>query len=182
MTMAVSQNISGCQKADVTLVVNRFYVSLYRFALCLTTSHSDAADLVQQTFVRFSQRPLQTDDCSKIKCWLFAALHRYYLMEISGRTNHLKRGLTRNVHNPAPRNPERSEFAAACELPPVLALVSEACRPAVSLFYLQDFSVREIAQILEMPIDVVRSRLIKGKVQLTLILKTDPEPKAASAY
>jgi len=87
MNMAISQNINGCQKADVTVVVGRFYVALYRFALCLTASNSDSANLVQQTFVRFSQRPLQIQDYSKIKCWLFAALHRYYVMEICSRSD-----------------------------------------------------------------------------------------------
>ena len=36
---------------DVTPIVDRLYGSLYQFAVGLTSSESDAADLVQQTFL-----------------------------------------------------------------------------------------------------------------------------------
>jgi len=182
MNMVVLQNVSDYHKADVTVVVDRFYVSLYRFALCLTASHPDAARLVHRAFVAFTQRTLQIHEYSKIKCWLFAAVHRYYLLEISSRRARLKTEVVLDVHNSILRNPERSGFPVVCELPAALALVNETCRPALTLFYLEDFSVCEIAHILEIPIDAVRSRLVKGKVQLRLILKTDGGPRAVSAY
>ncbi len=63
------RNFTGC--TDVTPIVDRLYGSLYQFAIGLTRSESDAADLVQQTFLSLSQRLHQIRDFSKIKCWLF---------------------------------------------------------------------------------------------------------------
>ena len=169
--MVLSGQISGSPKGDVTVVVDRFYVSLYRFALCLTTSHRDAADLVRQTFLTFSRQRHQIHDYSKIERWLFTALHQYYLIRIRSRRNRPKAELALEVHDPAMSNPERPGFPWECELPAALARVNETCRPALSLFYLGKFSVREIAHILQVPIDTVMSRLSQGKVQLRLIQK-----------
>jgi DNA-directed RNA polymerase specialized sigma24 family protein len=58
---------------DVTPIVEVLYGSLYQFALSLTSSESDAADLVQQTFLTLIQRLHQIRDFSKIKCWLYNA-------------------------------------------------------------------------------------------------------------
>jgi DNA-directed RNA polymerase specialized sigma24 family protein len=39
------------READVMSIAARFYGRLYAFAVCLTGSESDAADLPQQTFL-----------------------------------------------------------------------------------------------------------------------------------
>ena len=65
--------------ADVTPIVDVLYGSLYQFAVALTRSESDAADLVQQTFLSLIQRLHQIRDFSKIKCWLFTTLRRNFL-------------------------------------------------------------------------------------------------------
>ena len=77
--LAASPDRSDYQKADATAVVDCFYVSLYRFALCLTASHSKAADLVRQTFLNFRRSRHQTQDYSTIERCLFTILHRCYL-------------------------------------------------------------------------------------------------------
>ena len=71
--------------ADVTPIVDVLYGSLYQFAVALTRSESDAADLVQQTFLSLIQRLHQIRDFSKIKCWLFTTLRRNFLIEVRRR-------------------------------------------------------------------------------------------------
>ena len=70
---------------DVTPIVEVLYGSLYQFAFGLTRSESDAADLVQQTFLTLIQRLHQIHDFSKIKCWLFTTLRRNFLLEVRRR-------------------------------------------------------------------------------------------------
>jgi DNA-directed RNA polymerase specialized sigma24 family protein len=82
--MIASKELTGHREinftvgTDVTPIVEVLYGSLYQFAFCLTRSESDAADLVQQTFLTLSQRLHQIRDFSKIECWLFTTLRRNF--------------------------------------------------------------------------------------------------------
>jgi RNA polymerase sigma-70 factor (ECF subfamily) len=161
---AASQNISDYRKADATVAVDRCYVSLYRFALCLTASHSRAASLVRQTFLNFSRWTDQTQDYSRIERCLFTILYR------CSRTDRPQTELVPETRDPTATDPECLGLPGAPDLPAAVTQVNEACRAALSLFYLGNFSVRDIADILELPIDTAMSNLSMGREQLRLIL------------
>src|SRR6266542_5334704 len=65
-------------------LVDRQYVPLFRFALSLSKSEADAADLTQQTFFLWASKGDQLRDRSKAKSWLFTTLYREFL----GRRRH----------------------------------------------------------------------------------------------
>ena len=112
----------------------------------------------------------QLRDVSKVKSWLFTTLHRQFLGQ--------KRFDNRFPHS------ELEESAA--ELPSVtpnvvnhldgatvmeaLQQVDDLHRAPLTLFYLQDHSYQEIAEILDVPIGTVMSRLSRGKDQLRTLL------------
>ena len=58
------------KEVDITSMAAQFYSALYRFAVSLTRSETDAADLVQKTFLVLTRRSHQIRDFSQIKCWL----------------------------------------------------------------------------------------------------------------
>src|ERR1051325_4913980 len=60
-------------------LVSQHYEALYRFAISLTRSESDARDLTQQTFYVWASKGHQLRDLSKVKTWLFTTLHRGFL-------------------------------------------------------------------------------------------------------
>src|SRR3954454_16205728 len=60
-------------------IVSEQYAALFRFALSLTRSESDAQDLTQQTFYIWATKGHQLRDLSKVKTWLFTTLHRAFL-------------------------------------------------------------------------------------------------------
>ena len=90
-------DFTGC--TDVTPIVDRLSGSLYQFAVGLTRSESDAADLVQQTFLSLSQRLHQIRDFSKIKCWLFTTLRRNFLIKVRHRRKHPEVEFLPDVHD-----------------------------------------------------------------------------------
>src|SRR5690242_6399332 len=65
-------------------LVDRQYAALFRFALSLSKSEADAADLTQQTFFLWASKGHQLRDRSKAKSWLFTTLYREFL----GRCRH----------------------------------------------------------------------------------------------
>ena len=54
-----------------------------------------------------------------------------------------------------------------------MAKVDKVFRPAIALFYLEDCSYKDIAEILEVPVGTVKSRIARGIAQLQAILLPD---------
>jgi RNA polymerase sigma-70 factor (ECF subfamily) len=146
-------------------LVDHQYAPLFRFALSLAKSEADAADLTQQTFFLWASKGDQLRDRSKAKSWLFTTLYREFL----GRRRH-------EVRFPKVELEEVREEEMSI-LPNLNALDSgtvlqalheleEPFRAALTLFYLEQFSYQEIADMLEVPIGTVMSRLSRGKARL----------------
>jgi RNA polymerase sigma-70 factor (ECF subfamily) len=155
---------------DVTPIVEVLYGSLYQFAVGLTRSEPDAADLVQQTFLSLIQRLHQIRDFSKIKCWLFTTLRRNFLMEVRRRRKCSEVEFLPDVHDFRAGDPEAWRSLDAQKVREALSQVDEAYRAALELFYLSNLSYREIGEALGIPIGTVMSRLSRGKAQLKSIL------------
>src|SRR3954463_2331848 len=65
---------------EYTRLVDTYYAPLYRFALSLAKSGSDACDLTQETFLIWSTKGHALRDKSKVKTWLFTTLYREFLL------------------------------------------------------------------------------------------------------
>ena len=159
---------------DFEGIVNLYYTPLYKFALSLTGTETDASDLTQQTFLICETKGHQLRDREKVKSWLFTTMHREFL-------NSRRRQL---------RFPHFELTEMDSELPPTPAAsldqmdtqtalgalhrVDAPHQAALALFYLEDYSYKEIAEILGVPIGTVKSRLARGMAQLQRILTETP--------
>jgi len=155
-------------------VVNMYYQSLYRFALGLSGRENDAWDLTQQTFYRWATKGHQLQDKSKVKSWLFTTLHREFLNSLrrGHRFPHLE---MESVAHELPSVPPAVETASdSTAVMKALTQVEEPYRAALLLFYLEDHSYREIAEILGVPEGTVMSRLSRGKALLRQLLADPP--------
>src|SRR5205823_6316259 len=133
---------------DFESLVNTYYRPLYQFAFSLTHTEAEACDLTQQTFYIWARKAHQLRDASKVKTWLFTTLHREFL----------------KTHRRLSRFPEQELDAVGDGLPAVapamveqldadrvleaLAQLPEIYRAAVALFYLDELSYKEIAEVL----------------------------------
>jgi RNA polymerase sigma factor (sigma-70 family) len=149
--------------SDFEQLVEHFYMPLYRFALSLTREPCDAADLTQQTFLLWASKGHQLREQSKVKAWLFTSLYREFLRgerqrgRESGREDQLPDVECLPV---AANNLDGDAVVRA------LLDLAEIYRAPLSLFYLQEHSYKEIAEILNLPVGTVMSRISRGKAQL----------------
>lgn len=159
---------------DFESLVARHYAPLYHFAFSLSRDEADACDLTQQTFYVWASKGHQLRDTSKVKTWLFTTLHRLFL-----------ESRRRNI-----RFPHSELDSADLELPVIqpdivarldsaqvllaLAKVDDVFQAPVALFYLQEFSYKEIAGILNVPMGTVKSRIARGIGQLQKLLADEP--------
>ena len=151
-------------------VAAQYYEPLYKFAFSLARTEADAGDLTQQTFYVWATKGHQLRDASKIKTWLFTTLHRTFLSS--------RRRETRFPHEPLNEMDAGLPFTDPVmvneldweQVLEALGRVEEHYQAAVALFYLEECSYREIAEILGVPIGTVKSRLTRGLGQLKEIL------------
>ena len=156
-------------------LVDAHYQALYRFGYSLTRSPDRAADLVQETFCIWAEKNAQLRDRSKAKTWLFTTLHREFLGQ--------RRKMSRFSDEPLDENLMGAEAGAeddaerqmdghrAVEL---LSEMDEMYSAPLALFYLQQHSYKEIAEILDVPIGTVMSRLSRGKEMLRKRMVAEP--------
>ncbi len=158
------------QEADYDDAVNTYYESIYRFSFSLTHREDQADDLTQETFCRLMERGGQVRDHSKIKSWLFTTTYRIFLgwKRRENRVPHLEIG---SVDRELPAL-DPTQFADTDEQTALEALlqIDERFRAPLMLYYLEDLNYREIAELLEIPIGTVMSRLSRGKDLLRKLL------------
>ena len=147
-------------------IVAAYYEPLYRFGLSLTQRTAEAGDLVQETFFLWASKGHQLRDKSKVKSWLFTTLHREFLGSRRRQTRfpHYEVGV---VEHALPKiEPKLANQIDGATLVKMIGDIDEVYRGPLTLFYLQEHSYQEIAEILKIPIGTVMSRLSRGKAQL----------------
>ena len=151
-------------------LVQAHYASLYRFALSLTRSEADAGDLTQQTFLIWGSKGHQLRDRSRAKTWLFTTLHREFLRIRRHQTRFPAVELSEVEPELSFVEPEGVEILTLEGVLRALGRVEPLYQATLSLFYLEEMSYREMADILGVPIGTVQSRLSRGKAQLRQLL------------
>ena len=148
-------------------LVETYYAALYRFALSLAKNPADASDLTQQTFFVWATKGQTLRDAAKAKTWLFTTLYREFLRirRRSGRITAIE-DLAPGEKDPPDVDVDLVGKMDAQLVMDALQEVELVFREPLTLFYLQDLSYTEIAEILSVPIGTVMSRLSRGKVHL----------------
>jgi RNA polymerase sigma-70 factor (ECF subfamily) len=155
---------------DFERLVEAHHGQLYRFALSLTRNENDAADLVQQTFYLWGAKGHQLVDLTRVKTWLFTTLHREFLSRRRRlvRFPHHELGEVESELPDAPAAlPDRLDWDVLGEC---LERLDPLFRGPVALFYLEDYAYNQIAEILEVPLGTVKSRIARGIAQLQRML------------
>jgi RNA polymerase sigma-70 factor (ECF subfamily) len=157
---------------------------LYSAALRLTKNERDAEDLVQDTCMRAYRFFDKFERGTNIKAWLFKILTNTFINRYRRRVK--ERSVVEGVEREAVHerfisrdatdfaaNPERYFFDRLLS-DDVLRAIDQLpidFRLVVILADLQEFSYKEIAEILECPVGTVMSRLFRGRKLLQKTLR-----------
>ena len=151
---------------DFEQLVDRHYAPLYRFAFSLAKNGTEAADLTQQTFYLWAAKGHQLRDRSKAKSWLFTTLYREYVSTYRHHTKFPQVELEDAAQDIPAVAPSIFNDIDGGTVVGALAQVDDVFRAPLTLFYLDELSYKEIADVLGVPIGTVMSRLSRGKAQL----------------
>ncbi|MCS7021693.1 MAG: RNA polymerase sigma factor [Gemmataceae bacterium] len=154
-------------------LVADYYEALYRFAYRLSGSDHDARDLVQETYRRAFEAIHQLRDARAARSWLIKILLNVYRQQYrqeAGLRYCPPESLTDQQDTrgepqdtafdgmPSTIDPQRLQQA-------ILEL-DEMFRLPLLLFYMEDYSYRDIAEQLSIPLGTVMSRLSRAKEHL----------------
>src|SRR5215211_4609871 len=146
-------------------LIEEHYQGLYRYAYRLSGSAADAEDLTQEAFRKAIDRLPQLRDPDRAKAWLFRILRNAYLHRVRDAKRHRAVPLDAVGDLAMPPADEPPDIDPA-RLQEALDDLDEAFRTPLILFYFEDFSYRDIAEQMDLPIGTVMSRLARGKVYL----------------
>ena len=147
--------------------------SLYRTALRLTRVPADAEDLVQETYLKAFRAAASFEPGTNLRAWLFTILHNTARNRARDRARDMVAVDSDAVDQatdfaPATGQPETPETlllrdTLAPELQAAIDGLPEAFRQAVWLRDVEEFSYAEIAEMLQIPIGTVMSRISRGR-------------------
>jgi RNA polymerase sigma-70 factor (ECF subfamily) len=144
--------------------------SLYGTALRLTRRAADAEDLVQDTYLKAFRASHQFEPGTNLKAWLFTILHNTFrnARRHDGRSpvDVDSEAVERAVADgPAAQSPEQILTRATldADLQGALDALPDAFRQAVWLRDVEELTYAEMAQVLDVPIGTVMSRISRGR-------------------
>ncbi len=149
---------------------------IYNAALRMTRNHDDAEDLAQEVLVRAFSAFHQFKRGTNFKAWLYRILVNTYINQYRRRVRAPKMTSWEDILpemepllEERPGSQEVQPEAALLsripddEVQPALEALPEEFRIAVILSDVEDFSYKEIAEILSIPLGTVRSRIFRGR-------------------
>jgi RNA polymerase sigma-70 factor, ECF subfamily len=146
--------------------------ALYRTAYYLTTNAFDAEDLTQETYLR-AYRGIDGFRGGDFRAWLFAILRHAFIDECRrrGRSPIVDGDIDDIGLNSFAASAPSAEAEALDGLPSeqvarAFAALPEEWRMIVLLADVEDFSYREIAQAMDIPVGTVMSRLHRARKRL----------------
>jgi RNA polymerase sigma-70 factor (ECF subfamily) len=168
---------------DFEKLVNLYYQYLYRFSFSLTRSEADACDLTQQTFYIWANKGHQLKDLTKVKGWLFTTLHREFLQMSRRQERFSDEPISEVAQNLPDVSVDVVNRMDAQTMLGVLGQIDEGYRAPLVLYYSEDLSYKEIADVLEIPLGTVQSRIARGKNHLfQLLTETNHSSRQSNEY
>jgi RNA polymerase sigma-70 factor, ECF subfamily len=160
--------VSARRQDEVRLGLPAHLARLWRYGLALSRSREAAEDLVQATCLRALERAEQFQPGTRLDRWLFAILRSVWLNDARARRVRLGQGqVDAETALVVDGEHEIETNISAAEVLRNLGGLPEAQREAVLLVYVEGYTYREAADLLDAPIGTIMSRLAAARLALT---------------
>ena len=153
--------------------------SLYSTAVRMTGNRTDAEDLVQETYLKAYRSYEKFNAGTNLRAWLFRIMTNTHINRYRAKTRRPEETdlddvedlyLYRRVRNQASisrsAEDELMDLLSEAEVIEAIEALPEAYRLAVLLADAEGFSYKEVAEILDIPVGTVMSRLHRGRKTL----------------
>ena len=166
-----------CQHRDTKAweeLIRLYEKRLFYFAKQMVGQHQDALNVMQETWMKVYRSIHRLGNPDSLTPWLYKIARN---MSLKYLRSHRKDIFIDDCYmSDMPSQQEQADMSYTAErIHHGLQLLTHAHREALALFYLEDFSLQEIADILSVPIGTVRSRLHYAKRSLKAVLEKEKD-------
>jgi len=153
---------------------------LRRYARALTHDGVFADDLVQSCLVRAIAKQHLWQEGTDLRAWLFTILHNLYVNEVRRSSRWGAEVPVDDVAAALLIEENATDTLHLRDLHRALKRLPESQRQVILLVGLEGMRYEQVAQILNIPIGTVRSRLSRGREMLRELMWTAPERTCSS--
>ena len=145
---------------------------LRRFAFALARDAADADDLAAQAVERALRSANQWQPETRLDSWVYRIARNLWIDEVRARMRRAKVEMPPEAGELVGHDP-RAATDAAIDLQRVMVALGQLPdeqREVVALILIEGFGYREAAELLDLPIGTVSSRLVRGRMALLALL------------
>ncbi|MGD9634244.1 MAG: RNA polymerase sigma factor [Pirellulales bacterium] len=170
-----------CQEDDaaaLTELVERWQPRLLRHAMHLAGDRDGANDVVQQAWVAIIHGLRRLSDASRFRSWAYQIVTHKSADWIRRRQRERRTAADLAIaERESVVSAETAQAAAedSASLRVAIQRLSPDRRAALSMFYIDEMSLTEIAEALSLPIGTVKSRLHYARQELKVILEREQQ-------
>jgi RNA polymerase sigma-70 factor, ECF subfamily len=167
------ESIADGGRTAMHILYSRHNVRVYRFILRIVRDRSVAEDLVSQVFLDVWRTASQFEGRSQVSTWLLSIARFKALTALRQRRHEdIDQEDVRQIADEAD-TPETSldRSNTSAILRACVAKLSPAHREIVDLVYYHEKSVEEVAEIISVPANTVKTRMFYARKQLADLLK-----------
>lgn len=154
-----AENLSN---AEIEQIINRNSDMVYRLAFAKVGNRADADDIYQQVFLRYLKRRPDFANANHEKAWF---------LRVTANCTKSWWNLAYRRHCQAVEGDIAADTKEELDLLPYLLQLPKDYRTVLHLFYYEDLTTAEIAQILQRKENTVRMQLTRARRRLKEILK-----------
>jgi RNA polymerase sigma-70 factor, ECF subfamily len=152
---------------------------LRRFALTLTRNHDDGDDLVQAACERAIQRSMQFQSGTRLDSWLFTMMRNIWISEIRSRRVRTGQGVIDAADADELATPVgAADHIYGNQLIGMVLSLPEGLAACLLLVSVEGHSYQEAADILDIPIGTVMSRMSRARAMMKDLLAGAKAPGA----
>jgi len=167
------QRIAGGDRLAMQVLYARHHVRVYRFVLRLVRNESTAEDLISEVFLDVWRQAGRFEGRSAVTTWLLAIARFKALSALRGRKeteldDEMASAIEDTSDDPeaAMQKKDTGEILRKC-----LTVLSAEHREIIDLVYYHEKSVEEVAQIVGIPENTVKTRMFYARKKLADALK-----------
>jgi RNA polymerase sigma-70 factor (ECF subfamily) len=152
-------------------ILSFYEKAIYSYCLRILKNPHNAADVTQETFIKVYTHRKTIDPEKNIKTWIFTIATNTAYDFLRSKKRKQEISLDEADETISRIEAYYSEEGVVSDVDEALERINPEYKKALLLFYQQGFAYQEIADILEVPINTIKTHISRGKEQLKNELK-----------